>query len=81
MIVVQYTRQRRVFSFLVMYYSDSVKLIMLVLQFLEDSDTSLMLSLNHPLAPVRLLAVNHLKTFMKTSKVCANSFYFRFFPP
>lgn len=43
---------------------------MLDLQFLEDSDTSLMLSLNHPLAPVRLLAVNHLKTIMKTSKVC-----------
>lgn len=37
-------------------------------QFLEDSDTSLMLSLNHPLAPVRLLAVNHLKNIMKTSK-------------
>ncbi|KAL1785256.1 HEAT repeat-containing protein 1 [Sigmodon hispidus] len=37
-------------------------------QFLEDSDTSLMLSLNHPLAPVRLLAINHLKTIMKTSK-------------
>ncbi|XP_062938968.1 HEAT repeat-containing protein 1 isoform X2 [Cynocephalus volans] len=36
-------------------------------QFLADSDTSLMLSLNHPLAPVRLLAVNHLKN-MKTSK-------------
>ncbi|XP_012586409.1 PREDICTED: HEAT repeat-containing protein 1 [Condylura cristata] len=37
-------------------------------QFLADSDTSLMLSLNHPLAPVRLLAINHLKTIMKTSK-------------
>ncbi|XP_021511049.1 HEAT repeat-containing protein 1 [Meriones unguiculatus] len=37
-------------------------------QFLEDSDTSLMLSLNHPLAPVRLLAINHLKNIMKTSK-------------
>ncbi|XP_034365745.1 HEAT repeat-containing protein 1 [Arvicanthis niloticus] len=37
-------------------------------RFLEDSDTSLMLSLNHPLAPVRLLAVKHLKTIMKTSK-------------
>ncbi|XP_004620418.2 HEAT repeat-containing protein 1 [Sorex araneus] len=37
-------------------------------QFLADSDTSLILSLNHPLAPVRLLAVNHLKTIMKTSK-------------
>ncbi|XP_004640899.1 HEAT repeat-containing protein 1 isoform X1 [Octodon degus] len=37
-------------------------------QFLADSDTSLMLSLNHPLAPVRLLAVNHLKNVMKTSK-------------
>uniref|UniRef100_A0A2K5L449 HEAT repeat-containing protein 1 n=1 Tax=Cercocebus atys TaxID=9531 RepID=A0A2K5L449_CERAT len=37
-------------------------------QFLEDSDTSLMLSLNHPLAPVRLLAINHLKKIMKTSK-------------
>uniref|UniRef100_A0A2K6FIH7 HEAT repeat-containing protein 1 n=1 Tax=Propithecus coquereli TaxID=379532 RepID=A0A2K6FIH7_PROCO len=39
-------------------------------QFLADSDTSLMLSLNHPLAPVRLLAINHLKNIMKTSKVC-----------
>uniref|UniRef100_A0A7N9DD14 HEAT repeat-containing protein 1 n=1 Tax=Macaca fascicularis TaxID=9541 RepID=A0A7N9DD14_MACFA len=37
-------------------------------QFLADSDTSLMLSLNHPLAPVRLLAINHLKKIMKTSK-------------
>ncbi|XP_024894833.1 LOW QUALITY PROTEIN: HEAT repeat-containing protein 1 [Pteropus alecto] len=37
-------------------------------QFLADSDTSLMLSLNHPLAPVRLLAVNHLKSIMETSK-------------
>ncbi|XP_036210447.1 HEAT repeat-containing protein 1 isoform X1 [Myotis myotis] len=37
-------------------------------QFLADSNTSLMLSLNHPLAPVRLLAVNHLKNIMKTSK-------------
>ncbi|XP_062066669.1 HEAT repeat-containing protein 1 [Lepus europaeus] len=37
-------------------------------QFLADSDTSLMLSLNHPLAPVRLLAVNHLKNVMKSSK-------------
>ncbi|XP_004372851.1 HEAT repeat-containing protein 1 isoform X1 [Trichechus manatus latirostris] len=37
-------------------------------QFLADSDTSLMLSLNHPLAPVRLLAVNHLKNLMETSK-------------
>ncbi|MBZ3881669.1 HEAT repeat-containing protein 1 [Sciurus carolinensis] len=37
-------------------------------QILEDSDTSLMLSLNHPLAPVRLLAVNHLKNVMRTSK-------------
>lgn len=37
-------------------------------QFLADSDTSLILSLNHPLAPVRLLAINHLKNIMKTSK-------------
>nr|XP_036863196.1 HEAT repeat-containing protein 1 isoform X3 [Manis javanica] len=37
-------------------------------QILADSDTSLMLSLNHPLAPVRLLAINHLKNIMKTSK-------------
>nr|XP_025864516.1 HEAT repeat-containing protein 1 isoform X2 [Vulpes vulpes] len=37
-------------------------------QFLADSDTSLMLSLNHPLAPVRILAVNHLKNIMKTSE-------------
>ncbi|XP_005320409.2 HEAT repeat-containing protein 1 [Ictidomys tridecemlineatus] len=37
-------------------------------QILADSDTSLMLSLNHPLAPVRLLAVNHLKNVMRTSK-------------
>uniref|UniRef100_A0AAA9SR68 HEAT repeat-containing protein 1 n=1 Tax=Bos taurus TaxID=9913 RepID=A0AAA9SR68_BOVIN len=35
-------------------------------QFLADSDTSLMLSLNHPLAPVRLLAINHLKNVMTT---------------
>ncbi|OWK08012.1 HEATR1 [Cervus elaphus hippelaphus] len=35
-------------------------------QFLADSDTSLLLSLNHPLAPVRLLAVNHLKNVMTT---------------
>uniref|UniRef100_A0A8C6E6N7 HEAT repeat-containing protein 1 n=1 Tax=Moschus moschiferus TaxID=68415 RepID=A0A8C6E6N7_MOSMO len=35
-------------------------------QILADSDTSLMLSLNHPLAPVRLLAINHLKNVMKT---------------
>ncbi|KAM6218768.1 HEAT repeat-containing protein 1 isoform 2-T2 [Rhynchocyon petersi] len=37
-------------------------------QFLADSDTSLMLSLNHPLAPVRLLAINHLKNIYETSK-------------
>ncbi|KAB1271244.1 HEAT repeat-containing protein 1 [Camelus dromedarius] len=37
-------------------------------QFLADSDTSLMLSLNHPLAPVRLLAVNHLRNIMETSQ-------------
>ncbi|KAM4828879.1 HEAT repeat-containing protein 1 [Thomomys bottae] len=37
-------------------------------QILADSDTSLMLSLCHPLAPVRLLAVNHLKNIVKTSK-------------
>uniref|UniRef100_A0A4X2KD30 HEAT repeat-containing protein 1 n=1 Tax=Vombatus ursinus TaxID=29139 RepID=A0A4X2KD30_VOMUR len=37
-------------------------------QFLADSDTCLTLSLNHPLAPVRLLAVNHLKNIMETSK-------------
>ncbi|XP_051849505.1 HEAT repeat-containing protein 1 [Antechinus flavipes] len=37
-------------------------------QFLADSDSCLTLSLNHPLAPVRLLAVNHLKNIMETSK-------------
>ncbi|XP_004712243.1 HEAT repeat-containing protein 1 [Echinops telfairi] len=37
-------------------------------QILADSDTSLMLSLNYPLAPVRLLAINHLKNIMETSK-------------
>ncbi|XP_036775218.2 HEAT repeat-containing protein 1 isoform X2 [Manis pentadactyla] len=37
-------------------------------QILADSDTSLTLSLNHPLASVRLLAINHLKNIMKTSK-------------
>ncbi|XP_069846711.1 HEAT repeat-containing protein 1 isoform X1 [Dipodomys merriami] len=37
-------------------------------QILADSDTSLMLSLCHPLAPVRLLAINHLKNTLKTSK-------------
>ncbi|KAK2499157.1 hypothetical protein MC885_011626 [Smutsia gigantea] len=37
-------------------------------QILADSDTSLLLSLNHPLAPVRLLAIKHLKNILKTSK-------------
>ncbi|XP_058525366.1 HEAT repeat-containing protein 1 isoform X2 [Ochotona princeps] len=43
-------------------------------QFLADSNTSLILSLNHPLAPVRLLAVNHLKKVMKSSKGIDESF-------
>ncbi|XP_023604330.1 HEAT repeat-containing protein 1 isoform X3 [Myotis lucifugus] len=43
-------------------------------QFVADSNTSLMLSLNHPLAPVRLLAVNHLKNIMKTSKIFKSHF-------
>nr|XP_056709237.1 HEAT repeat-containing protein 1 [Euleptes europaea] len=38
-------------------------------QFLEDSDTSLLLSLNHPQSAVRVLAVQHLKEIIETSKV------------
>nr|XP_020013060.1 HEAT repeat-containing protein 1 isoform X3 [Castor canadensis] len=46
-------------------------------QFLADSNTSLMLSLNHPLAPVRLLAINHLKNIMKTSKDCIDESFIK----
>uniref|UniRef100_A0A8D0HKG9 HEAT repeat-containing protein 1 n=1 Tax=Sphenodon punctatus TaxID=8508 RepID=A0A8D0HKG9_SPHPU len=38
-------------------------------QFLQDSDTSLLLSLNHPQPAVRVLAVQHLKEIIGTSKV------------
>lgn len=41
-----------------------------VFQFLEDSDTSLLLSLNHPQPAVRVLALQHLKDVIETSKVC-----------
>ncbi|CAM5101904.1 unnamed protein product [Eretmochelys imbricata] len=37
-------------------------------QFLEDSDTSLVLSLNHPQPRVRVLAVQHLKEIIEASK-------------
>uniref|UniRef100_A0A8C8SDC1 HEAT repeat-containing protein 1 n=1 Tax=Pelusios castaneus TaxID=367368 RepID=A0A8C8SDC1_9SAUR len=37
-------------------------------QFLTDSDTSLVLSLNHPQPAVRVLAVQHLKKIIETSK-------------
>uniref|UniRef100_A0A8B9TV96 HEAT repeat-containing protein 1 n=1 Tax=Anas platyrhynchos TaxID=8839 RepID=A0A8B9TV96_ANAPL len=37
-------------------------------KFLEDSDTSLLLSLNHPQPAVRVLALQHLKDVIKTSK-------------
>ncbi|XP_042312567.1 HEAT repeat-containing protein 1 [Sceloporus undulatus] len=37
-------------------------------QFLEDSDTSLLLSLNHPQPAVRVLAVQHLKEIIKASQ-------------
>ncbi|XP_061480551.1 HEAT repeat-containing protein 1 isoform X2 [Rhineura floridana] len=37
-------------------------------QFLEDSDTSLLLSLNHPQPAVRILAVQHLKEIIEASK-------------
>ncbi|KAJ7342282.1 hypothetical protein JRQ81_010011 [Phrynocephalus forsythii] len=37
-------------------------------QFLEDSDTSLLLSLNHPQPAVRVLAVQHLKEIIESSK-------------
>ncbi|XP_077201538.1 HEAT repeat-containing protein 1 [Paroedura picta] len=37
-------------------------------QFLEDSDTSLLLSLNHPQSAIRVLAVQHLKEIIETSK-------------
>ncbi|XP_044532879.1 HEAT repeat-containing protein 1 [Gracilinanus agilis] len=46
-------------------------------QFLAESDTCLMLSLNHPLAPVRLLAVNHLKNVMETSKESIDDSFIR----
>ncbi|KFR09678.1 HEAT repeat-containing protein 1, partial [Opisthocomus hoazin] len=37
-------------------------------KFLEDSDTSLLLSLNHPQPAVRVLALRHLKDVIETSK-------------
>ncbi|XP_009462141.1 PREDICTED: HEAT repeat-containing protein 1 [Nipponia nippon] len=37
-------------------------------RFLEDSDTSLLLSLNHPQPAVRVLALQHLKDVIETSK-------------
>uniref|UniRef100_A0A6J0T712 HEAT repeat-containing protein 1 n=1 Tax=Pogona vitticeps TaxID=103695 RepID=A0A6J0T712_9SAUR len=37
-------------------------------QFLEDSDTSLLLSLNHPQPAVRVLAIQHLKEIIEASK-------------
>uniref|UniRef100_A0A8C3TZ96 HEAT repeat-containing protein 1 n=1 Tax=Catharus ustulatus TaxID=91951 RepID=A0A8C3TZ96_CATUS len=37
-------------------------------KFLEDSDTSLLLSLNHPQPAVRVLALQHLKDAIETSK-------------
>uniref|UniRef100_A0A803YSF1 HEAT repeat-containing protein 1 n=1 Tax=Meleagris gallopavo TaxID=9103 RepID=A0A803YSF1_MELGA len=37
-------------------------------KFLEDSDTSLLLSLNHPQPAVRVLALQHLKDVIETSK-------------
>ncbi|NWQ91973.1 HEAT1 protein, partial [Burhinus bistriatus] len=37
-------------------------------KFLEDSDTSLLLSLNHPQPAVRVLALQHLKGVIETSK-------------
>ncbi|XP_071405700.1 HEAT repeat-containing protein 1 [Pithys albifrons albifrons] len=37
-------------------------------KFLEDSDTSLVLSLNHPQPAVRVLALQHLKDIIETSK-------------
>ncbi|XP_066467559.1 HEAT repeat-containing protein 1 [Tiliqua scincoides] len=37
-------------------------------QFLEASDTSLLLSLNHPQPAVRVLALHHLKEIMESSK-------------
>ncbi|XP_051470249.1 HEAT repeat-containing protein 1 isoform X1 [Apus apus] len=37
-------------------------------EFLEDSDTSLLLSLNHPQPAVRVLALQHLKDVIETSK-------------
>uniref|UniRef100_A0A5F8GH43 HEAT repeat-containing protein 1 n=1 Tax=Monodelphis domestica TaxID=13616 RepID=A0A5F8GH43_MONDO len=46
-------------------------------QFLAESDTCLMLSLNHPLAPVRLLAVNQLKNIMGTSKESIDDSFIR----
>uniref|UniRef100_A0A8D2JC84 HEAT repeat-containing protein 1 n=1 Tax=Varanus komodoensis TaxID=61221 RepID=A0A8D2JC84_VARKO len=46
-------------------------------QFLEDSDTSLLLSLNHPQPAVRVLAVQHLKGIIEASEVSSSSFCLR----
>lgn len=46
-------------------------------QILEDSDTSLLLSLNHPQPAVRVLALQHLKDVIETSKVCSDSLTWR----
>lgn len=42
------------------------------LQILEESDTSLMLSLNHPLPSVRNMAVNYLKEIFTSQHVCSH---------
>ncbi|OXB59197.1 hypothetical protein ASZ78_007402 [Callipepla squamata] len=43
-------------------------------KFLEDSDTSLLLSLNHPQPAVRVLALQHLKDVIETSKFLQEGF-------
>ncbi|XP_040554197.1 HEAT repeat-containing protein 1 [Gallus gallus] len=43
-------------------------------KFLEDSDTSLLLSLNHPQPAVRVLALQHLKEVIETSKFLQEGF-------
>ncbi|XP_054251162.1 HEAT repeat-containing protein 1 [Indicator indicator] len=43
-------------------------------KFLEDSDTSLLLSLNHPQPAVRVLALQHLKDVIETSKFFQEGF-------
>lgn len=52
------------------YYRSMLMLLLPLLQILADSDTSLMLSLKHPLPAVRNMAVEHLKEVLRKGQVC-----------